>query len=59
MMSAKKVSFFCCYSNPKPVLFLKENLVECFIRVTKCKSCALYFIMAGFVGHGHNLLGIV
>lgn len=62
MMSAEEVSF-CCFSNPtkknREVLFLKANLVECFIRVIKCKSCALYFIMAGFVGHRHNLLGIV
>lgn len=58
MMSDKKVSFFCCYSIPKKVLFLKENLVECFIRVIKCKGCALYFIMAGFVGHSHNLLAL-
>lgn len=58
-MPAKEVSFFCCYSNPKNVLFLKENLVECFRGVIKCESCALYFVMVGFVRQRHNLLGIV
>lgn len=58
MMSVKNVSFFAVTPFQK-VLFLKENLVECFIRVIKCKSCALYFVKAGLEGHRHNLLGIV